>query len=506
MSNRGAGLVIFILVLIIYLLTLSNEPAADGLIFAMDIESGEFGRLLDPTHLLLHPMGLGFYRLWQTLGWSPGAWRPSQALNALWGSLAVVVLYAIALRVKASRMTAVIVALGFAFSGGMWLLSVHAEYVTPALAVCLVILWVVIGIDLSEKNHKLESIFLAILTLIAVLFYANSVFLVPVVLAGYGLKEGVSKDRRLRHILVYLTTLFIVFLPLLVFVMRHAQTMEDYVLTLLISGSYGQMNPIDFIQGFYAFARSIALYEGLAMNDSTALFLTLATGAQRILFGFFYSFMGIIVLIPMFGIILHRRWIWQEHRRSLILLALWSGLYSLFAIYWVPGDISFWVHVLSAWWLILVIVMNAPPLYPTIDSVRTPLVAFFVMLLLINNALSVILPRHNLPLSPAMQTAQRINSLTSGEDIIVVNGLELIALEVEYFSNRRLIWLNPLPGSSETSINQIAKELAAGKNVYLIDACQLRCTAWQASMAEILPADASPIWETADIRVYKLKP
>ena len=119
MSNRAAGLVLFILVLAIYLLTLSNEPAADGLIFALDIESGEIGRLLDPTHLLLHPIGLGFYRLWQTLGCTGGAWRPSQALNALWGSMAVLALFAIALRMKASRVTAFIAALGFAFSGGM---------------------------------------------------------------------------------------------------------------------------------------------------------------------------------------------------------------------------------------------------------------------------------------------------------------------------------------------------------------------------------------------------
>ena len=506
MSNRAAGLVLFILVLAIYLLTLSNEPAADGLIFALDIESGQIGRLLDPTHLLLHPMGLGFYRLWQTFGWPAGAWRPSQALNALWGSMAVLALFAIALRMKASRVTAFIAALGFAFSGGMWLLSVHAEYVTPALAVCLLILWVVIGIDLSKKNHAFESVLLAFLTLIAVLFYANSVFLVPVVLAGYFLQEGVSLERCVRHTLVYLAALFIVFLPLLVLMMQHSQTTEAYVRSLVSPGGYGRMRPSDIAQGLYSFTRSIGLYQGLAMNDSTALFLNLATGAQRILFGFFYSILGIIVLIPLFGVIRHRQWLLQEHRRSLILLALWSALYAGFAIYWVPGDVSFWIHVLSAWWLIVAIVMNAPDLKSGMISVSTLLVAVFVALLFLNNAFSVILPRHNLPLSLTMQTAQRINSLTSAEDVIAVNGLELIALEVEYFADRRLIWLNPLPGSREAAADQLAKELTAGNNVYLIDACHLSCDAWQTQVAEILPPDASPIWETEDIKIYRLEP
>jgi hypothetical protein len=506
MSNRAAGVVLFILVLAIYLLTLSNEPAADGLIFALDIESGEIGRLVDPTHLLLHPMGLGFYRLWQTFGWSAGAWQPSQVLNALWGSMAVLALFAITLRMKASRVTAFIIALGFAFSGGMWLLSIHAENVTPALAICLFILWIVIGLDLSKNNHTLESNFLAILTLIAVLFYANSVFLVPVVLAGYFLQEGVSLERRVRHMLVYLAALFIVLLPLLVLMMQHAQTTEAYVRSLVSPGGYGRMRPSDIAQGLYSFTRSIGLYQGLAMNDSTALFLNLATGAQRILFGFFYSILGIIVLIPLFGVIRHRHWIWGEHRRSLILLALWSVLYAGFAIYWVPGDPSFWAHVLSAWWLIMAIVMNAPGLKSGLISVRTLLFAAFVALLFLNNAFSVILPRHNLPLSPAMQTAQRIGSLTSAEDVVAVNGLEVIALEVEYFADRRLIWLNPLPGSREDSADQLANVLAAGITVYLIDACHLSCNTWQAQVADILPAGASPIWEIADIRIYRLEP
>lgn len=200
----------------LYLLTLSNDPSADSLIFALDIESGEMSRLLDPTHLALHPLGLGFYRLWQIFGWEYGAWRPSQVVNALAGAAAVALLFAIALVLTRSRAIALVVALGFAFSGGPWLLSVEAEYVTPALAVVLFLLALVLRLEKepSLHIHYKDSILFALATLLATLFYANSLFvLVPVVSFGYWLLAHSPRPTRIRHILVYLGAVVACFCP-----------------------------------------------------------------------------------------------------------------------------------------------------------------------------------------------------------------------------------------------------------------------------------------------------
>ena len=58
-----------LLALLLYSVTLSRHYTADSLLYALAIEGGDLGALIDPTHLLLHPLGLLWFRLWQAMGW-----------------------------------------------------------------------------------------------------------------------------------------------------------------------------------------------------------------------------------------------------------------------------------------------------------------------------------------------------------------------------------------------------------------------------------------------------
>lgn len=43
--------------LVIYAATLSQHHSADSLIYALQIEAGDWAAMVDPSHLLLHPLG-----------------------------------------------------------------------------------------------------------------------------------------------------------------------------------------------------------------------------------------------------------------------------------------------------------------------------------------------------------------------------------------------------------------------------------------------------------------
>ena len=56
-AARHTALLIGILAFLLYLATLSRDYSADSLLFAIAVESGRWQDLVDPYHVLLHPLG-----------------------------------------------------------------------------------------------------------------------------------------------------------------------------------------------------------------------------------------------------------------------------------------------------------------------------------------------------------------------------------------------------------------------------------------------------------------
>lgn len=89
-----------------------------------------------------------------------------------------------------------------------------------------------------------------------------------------------------------------------------------------------------------------------------------------------------------------RQW-WPAHLSRAGALTTWTVLYAAFAVYWVPGDLTFWIPVLVAWWLLVAQVLTI------VKPKKKHLVAVAagVVLLLVLNAVFLILPHHNRPLN-----------------------------------------------------------------------------------------------------------
>ena len=189
--------------LVVYLATLSRHYTGDSIEYALAIESSDPTYLLDPYHPLLHPMGLAFSRLWQLLGWTGQALLPLQVLNALGGAACVGLVLALARALTQSTQIAVLVAAGFAVSGGHWMLSVEAEFVTVPLAAMLLVLWGLLAASPSQAKQDRYPVLLGLGTVLAIFCYLTAAFLVPVVITGLALDDRLSPAQRRRHLAIY---------------------------------------------------------------------------------------------------------------------------------------------------------------------------------------------------------------------------------------------------------------------------------------------------------------
>ena len=179
----------------LYLATLSRHYSADSLLLALQIEGGNLSRFLDPTHVLLQPVGYAWFQLWRFAGWSHGSIVPLQVVNALGGAVCVGLLYGIMRPLTGSRRIPCLASAGFAVSGGLWLLSVEAEFVTIGLAPSLFVLWLLLSPPERLRSQPWYGLALGAAVSLAILTYLSSAILIPVVAAGL-LLQTLSSGKR----------------------------------------------------------------------------------------------------------------------------------------------------------------------------------------------------------------------------------------------------------------------------------------------------------------------
>jgi hypothetical protein len=448
-SVRGA-LILVVLAALLYGLTLSRHYTADSLLYALLIEGDDLQALIDPTHLLLHPLGFLWFRIWQALGWAGRSLMPLQLLNALAGSACVGLMWALAHTLSRSSRTATIIALGFALSGGLWLLSVEAEFVTIPLALQLLAFWLILVVFLDGAGRASHAILLGIVVAIAIFAYLTSVFLILVILLGF-ITAGLAAGIRRRQIALFLTSLLLLLIPTFLLALA-TWTRGDFSQLYQLGGhgSYGLWHWFNVPHGIYTFLRSIGLFPGLVMNDSTRDLLDAAGTEKRLIFFAYYALIATLALLPLLCLALHRRALWAGAKQSLLLLFAWTITFSAFAFYWVPGDVTFWVPVLAAWWLAIAICWS-------VGKAANWSALLAVLILGIVNGTQLILPRTILESNQPYMTAKRIAAETGAQDIILIEPDDITTLTVTYFTERRVLPVQ----SSASKISDLPAWIAA---------------------------------------------
>ena len=467
---RLAWLRVTILVLLafgLYLVTLSNNYTGGSIEFVTEIESGNWAVLLQPHKMLIHPSGWVFYQLWLFAGWQGNSLFPMQVFNALSGALAVGLMYWAALRVSGSPKTSWLVAAGFAVSCGPWLFSTEAEFVMLPLAASLLVLtWV---FDAAERKSRLgHAALLGIGTGVATLLYISNILLVPVVVVNILARVRRPWRTRLMEIAVYGIAAALIVAPVYALVLVQVHGIHDLpgLLQFRLYGGqgtgtlYGKLAFSNVIYGGYALLKTLAGFPSLGLDDHALFYLTRAEWAGRLVFLAFNAVVLLVMAVPVWIGFTRRRLLWSDtlsvkaandqarapHRLVVIVLLVWSVLFTGFAVYWVPKDIQFWLPLLVAWWLLLALLTPAPasggaaapsPRQPSRRITLRPhlLIGGLVIALALINGFGVVLPHRSLANNAAYWTAMSVKDHTQSTDLIVT----VVDRYIPYFTHRQTV-------------------------------------------------------------------
>jgi hypothetical protein len=432
------GFLAFLLSLALYLLTLSRHYTGGSLEFAAEIESGNWATLLQPQKILVHPIGWAFYHLWQLAGWQGNSLLPSQVLNALAGALCVGIMYHLMVRLTHSIRLAVALTFGFAVSCGMWLFSTEAEFVSLPLAEALLILDALLT---TSSERLLQPAFAGLLGLgigFSALTYITNAFLGLAAIIRFWLLRGQPARLRLRQCVLAGVVALILFVPGLGGVLIQRGSLQLY------GGQgqgmvYGTLSWSNLPFGEYEVLRTLAGYPNLGLDDRTTSYLQHASWPERGLFIGFYGLCLIGTLVPPILLVRRRKTIPEHYRGALAALLGWAALNALFAFYWVPRDMQFWMPLLITWWL-MVSYLVAEGMRPVHPRLQTPewWVAGLAGALLLVNGLAIVLPHISLASNDAYQLADSITRNTSANALIVNLTDDHY---VPYFSGRQTISL-----------------------------------------------------------------
>ena len=174
-------------------------------------------------------------------------------------------------------------------------------------------------------------------------------------------------------------------------------------------------------------------------------------------------------------------------------LAVWSAGFAVFAFFWVPGDVSFWLPLLAAWWLLLALAISAV----TSDATRTAKTGRWltgltvaVIALAIANATFEVLPRRDLATNLPYQVAMDVAAQTGDDVIFLTRGDDISGLYLAYFAGRQVFYATPETLVSLHSMLPPSAENAAPR-VVTLDVDSNRSDWWQALLA------ASP-WQAVE--------
>lgn len=485
-SGRFTPLIVTCTAALLYLATLSRHYTGDSIEYALAIELGDPAYLLDPYHPLLHPVGLAFFKLWQAFGGTGQSLLPLQVLNALAGAICPGLVTDIARRLTGSARLALVIGLGFAVSGGLWMLSVEAEFVTVPLAAALLVLWALFAVSPGRAGTARYAVLLALATAVAFWSYASGAILFLIVLTGILLDVRLEPPVRRRQALIYSGALLVVVVPAtLVFMVQWSQGDWGRVASYFFSrGAYSRFALSDLPHGVYGFLRSLALYPRLSLIGTTRQFLDQASPIARGLFAVYYALVLTVACSPLVLAVRHRGRLMMAYRQPLAVLAVWSAGYAAFGFFWVPGDVSFWLPLLAAWWLLLALVVSVSTGASQPAKARRWLagLAISVVALAVANAAFEIVPRRDLSTNRPYQVAQSVAARSAADDVILTRPDDISGLYLAYFAGRQVFYAAP------ETLNRLQSYLSSSpgtttRRVYAVDVESERLGWWQVMLA-----------------------
>lgn len=456
LKAEATGLLVFAISLTVYTLTLSQSHYSDAISIAVWAENPS-GCLL-ANHVLYPWVTIFFYRAWQLLGWDGGPLLPLQVFSAIAGATAVYFMYKIALLLSNSQRPALWIAAGFGLSAGIWSYSVDIESVTTPLAVSLLFIYILL---LNSKPASIrKAALLGFVAALAIATYETSACLVLAGIVGYLVNPLLEGAERFRKAALFTAFAVVMTTPIMILAAVAScgvttwQGLVDWQFVYSSYGTWGKPSVRGTVQAFSALLRSVAGYPG-----TNELFLSAwirqAGPWQRAAWAALAIVVVTALTATMIAILKKQKRANPDQRRALAVIAVWGSINSLFAWYWVPGDISFWVPTLTSWWMAVSIVCTPSPLGPSKRHKSEVVLALGVTAIAITNFMFSIHPR----MSPdcSYQIAQAIKEQTDPRDLIITPGADYtLNGELSYFSRRSHIsvlnWVIGFPSGDPLTV------------------------------------------------------
>jgi hypothetical protein len=164
-------------------------------------------------------------------------------------------------------------------------------------------------------------------------------------------------------------------------------------------------------------------------------------------------------------------------------LATWAALFGAFGFYWVPGDVTFWLPALAAWWLLAALVIQASAaggvsVGPD-PMKRQALVglAVGVIVLAVVNAAFEILPRRDLASNHPFWAAQALIEHTERDDLVLTRSDDILGLYAAYFGSRQVAYVTAQPGRLDAILDYADQQ--GYQRVMIADSEQTRAGWWR---------------------------
>ena len=470
----------------LYVATLSRWYSGDSLYFAWRVDSASLPDRIDAHHILLNPACWVWVELWKAAGWTGHSIIPLQVLNAIAGAAAVTFVFLIVARTSGALAAATLASAGSAVAGGLWLFSTEAEDATLGLAPHIAVLALLLQLDATKVRPRTAAGMGVAIAAVA-LTYAVGIFLLPVAALVVWQGRGANPSWR-RSMTVLLGSCALGLLPAVIAVVwiQRVHWWGALYAGYLGGDTYGVLRWDNGPRGMYAALRMLVLFPGLGINDRTTAFWMAANSGQRAVFVLVYVAVAVVAVVPLVLFWRHRReWSLEWRQRFL----LWAGMCTIFAFWWVPGDLEFWLPVASGWWILVGLLIGRGVVPPFVAALAIPL-------LFVVNGSAVIWPHRDETRNQLLHAALDIGQHTSQQDSLITSSA--LDIFIRYFVGRTTVNIDT-EGSVERAVERVrAQAHQSGGRIFLVsvpldDSARAR---WQ----------ATPAFEAGGIEVVELHP
>lgn len=454
--------VIFVLLATVYLATLTQDYYWDGVTFALQIEKVEAGErgaslLFHQNHLLYNALGYLLYKASQGLGLGLRALTILQLANALIGAAAVAIFYRLAERITGNRYAALGCSAALAFSAVWWRLATDAD------AYILSVFFLLISANnlLGEKPRWWMS---GAALAFAMLIHQLAALFFPAACAAVWLSQKIERRLRFSFAMSAVAWGVTVTVYYICAAMRNI-TDPVGVIRWAASNQSGVSPSFDPLPGLAFMPRAnVELFIG----HSFALFRR-EGGALEWLFAIL-ALIALVISITLFARRMKERRLREVFRgirgiaempqsRIVIMIAIWTGAYLVFLIFWEPWMIYYRVFYAPAIALLFGLVLAS--LYASGIRLSGAAVMAVIAMAFFNLAF-YITPHTRANANPLVAAARDARNVWSEGTLIYFAKPNQADVRFEYF-NQQTRWKRLSPAV----MSELDAEIERGKSIWI---------------------------------------